>query len=214
MLKLNLVKRVVRKLVISPLSNIERRYSWKRKSIYVAPGSFVHPSVNIGKGTRINNASHIGPCTIGKYCAIGGRLVVRSSDHYVGYLNMQDFLQREVIDSDVQVSGKSKGNVNIGNSVWIGDSVIILSGVEVGDGAVIGAGSTVTKSIPPYAIAVGNPARVIKYRFSQDIIDKIGSLKWWDWSEVEMKSRRAFFELDLQSIDAEKLDAHIKSFSK
>jgi carbonic anhydrase/acetyltransferase-like protein (isoleucine patch superfamily) len=72
----------------------------------------------------------------------------------------------------------------IGNDVWIGAGAIILrkEGLKIGDGAVIAAGAVVTKSIPPYAIAAGVPAKVISYRFSEDIIDFMLELKWWDWS--------------------------------
>ena len=84
---------------------------------------------------------------------------------------MQDNFQSIVLKSKVKVAGKIKGKVTIGHGVWIGDSVIILGGVSVGNGAVIGAGSVVTKSILPYSIAVGNPARTIRYRFNQEYLD-------------------------------------------
>lgn len=69
----------------------------------------------------------------------------------------------------------------IGNDVWIGRGATILGGVKIGSGAIIGANSTVTKDIPPYAIAAGNPARVIKYRFDQETIKKFMAIKWWNW---------------------------------
>jgi len=173
--------------------------------VKIASGSSVARSAKIGKGTRINAASHIGPCSIGKYCAIGGRLVIRSSDHYTCYINMQDYFQVNVLRSDVKVAGNSKGEVRIGNAVWIGDSVIILSGVNIGDGAVIGAGSIVTKDVPAYAIAVGNPARVIKYRFDKDKITQLKDLDWWDWSKTKQKRNKAFFEENIDLADADKL---------
>lgn len=69
-----------------------------------------------------------------------------------------------------------------------GADVIILSGLTIGDGAIIGAGSVVTKNIPPYAIAVGAPARVIKYRFEQDIITELLKLKWWEFSYQDLQN--------------------------
>ncbi|OQW92808.1 MAG: hypothetical protein BWK78_00555 [Thiotrichaceae bacterium IS1] len=78
---------------------------------------------------------------------------------------------------------KTKGDVLIGNDVWIGTEVIILSGVTIGDGAVIGAGSVVAKDVPPYAVVVGNPAKVIKKRFDDETIQKLLAIKWWNWSD-------------------------------
>lgn len=176
---------------------VARRIDFFLRGVKVARGSFIARGVFIGNHTRINAKSHIGPCTIGSYCAIGGRLIVRSTDHYTNYLNMQDHLQRIVLKSVVSVAGKSKGDVKIGNGVWIGDSVIILGGVSVGDGAVIGAGSVVTRDVPPYAIAVGNPAKVIKYRFKQEIINLVRGVDWWNWSKAKMVVNKSFFELDL-----------------
>jgi tetrahydrodipicolinate N-succinyltransferase len=95
------------------------------------------------------------------------------------------------------VAGKSKGEVVIGNAVWIGDSVIILPGVTVGNGAVIGAGSVVTKPIPAYAVAVGNPARVIRKRFADDVIALLEQVHWWEWGRDTLLARKEFFETDL-----------------
>lgn len=72
--------------------------------------------------------------------------------------------------------------VIIGNDVWIGRNAMIMGGVKIGNGAVIGASAVVAKNIPPYAIAVGNPARVIKYRFDEETIKKMLAVKWWNWS--------------------------------
>ena len=75
----------------------------------------------------------------------------------------------------------TKGNVTIGNDVWIGQNSIILPGcASIGDGAVVGAGSVVNKDIPPYAIALGNPCRVVQYRFSNETIAELLERKWWD----------------------------------
>lgn len=75
------------------------------------------------------------------------------------------------------------GNITIGNDVWIGTHAVILTDVEVGDGAIVGAGAVVTKSVPPYAIAAGNPARVIKYRFSEGEIRALLKIRWWEWPD-------------------------------
>ena len=82
---------------------------------------------------------------------------------------------------------KTKGNVKIGNDVWIGAEAIIMSGVTVGDGAVIGARAVITKDIPPYSIAVGNPGAVVKSRFDKKTIDDLLTIKWWNWSDAKIK---------------------------
>ena len=85
----------------------------------------------------------------------------------------------------------------IGNDVWVGENAIILAGVNIGDGAIIGAGAVVTKDVPPYAIVVGVPAKIIKYRFSTDVIKKLLKIKWWDWTDQEISTRYLDF-LDIK----------------
>lgn len=190
---------------VARVRNAMRGLEFARRNIHVSRGSRVDPRTTIGKCTRINRPSDIGKCTIGAYCAIGGRLIVRSTDHHSNYANMQDWMQLKVLNSRVSVAGKTKGEVTIGNAVWIGDSVIILPGVSVGNGAVIGAGSVVTKPIPPYAVAVGNPARVIKKRFSDDVIGLLEQVNWWDWDLATLRARKEFFETDLSATTAKDL---------
>ena len=79
-----------------------------------------------------------------------------------------------------------KGNTIIGNDVWIGENCVILPGVKIGDGVIIGCNAVVANDIPPYAIAAGNPAKVIKYRFTKSEIMNLQDLKWWDWSDEKI----------------------------
>jgi carbonic anhydrase/acetyltransferase-like protein (isoleucine patch superfamily) len=86
--------------------------------------------------------------------------------------------------------------ITIGNDVFIGMNVTILDGVIIGDGAIIGAGAVVSKNIPPYAIAVGCPIKILKYRFPQDIIDSLVESKWWDQNEVVLREvEKNFFDV-------------------
>ncbi len=85
----------------------------------------------------------------------------------------------------------SKGNITIGNDVWIGYGAIILSGVCIGHGAVIGAGSVVTKDVGNYEIVAGNPARLIRKRFDDETITQLLALKWWDWPLEKIRTKKA-----------------------
>jgi serine acetyltransferase len=80
-----------------------------------------------------------------------------------------------------------KGDIIIENDVWIGATTTIMSGVKISNGAVVAAGSIVTKDVPPYAIVAGNPAKVVKYRFTEEQIKKLLLISWWDWDEQKIK---------------------------
>lgn len=87
---------------------------------------------------------------------------------------------------NVADSWDNKGDIVVGNDVWIGYEAVILSGVTIGDGAVIGARAVVTKDVPPYTIVGGVPAKPIKKRFSEENIKKLQSIRWWDWPKEKI----------------------------
>jgi acetyltransferase-like isoleucine patch superfamily enzyme len=91
-----------------------------------------------------------------------------------------------------------KGPTVIGNDVWIGLGALILPGVTIGDGAIVGAGAIVTQSIPPYAVAVGNPATVVHYRFSSEICERLLAVRWWDWDDATIRERADWFMSDIE----------------
>ncbi len=187
---------------------------FRMKGVHIAYGSIIMGDVKIGRYTRINAKSHLQTCRIGSCCAIAGRLIVRDTNHSTGHLNMQEYFQKTVLSSNVKIVGHAKGEVVIGNGVWIGDSVILLSGVHIGDGAVIGAGSVVTKSVPPYAIAVGNPAKVIKYRFENEVIKVLQNIDWWNWNKNKLEKNRSLFEKDftgMTAMEAQKILESVQS---
>ncbi len=164
------------------------------KESYIDSSSRVYgTSLEIGDYTGIENLIVIGsqPVTIGKYCALAGHLTIISSNHILNKANIQARLQHLYFQDSMDDG--SKGPVTIGNNVWIGLHCIILAGVTIGDGAVIGAGSVVTKSVEPFTIAVGNPAKPVRKRFSDATIKKLLKDKWWDWNEEKIKENRAYF---------------------
>lgn len=190
------------------LHNMQQRITFYRDDVLIAPGSHIDSLVVIGRRTRINEPSYLEPCEIGSYCAIGGRLVVRSANHHMQFLNIEEDAQRRVIGA-ASVLGPREP-VRIGHGVWIGDSVYVGPGVQIGNGAVIGAGSVVTRDIPAYAIAVGNPARVMRWRYPEAIIAELENVEWWLWDDDRMRRHRDIFELDLTAIDPADLAALLR----
>ncbi len=164
--------------------------------------SYVHGNVKIdenssiwGPGTCIISSLH--PITIGKFCSLARYVSIQESNHKTARLSTYHFssnIFNHRVDSDLA----SKGSIVICNDVWIGAHVNVLSGVTIGNGAVIGAGSVVTTNVPPYAIVGGNPARVLKYRFSPEIIEQVENLKWWDWSMEKILANKDLFEFSIE----------------
>lgn len=124
---------------------------------------------------------------IGKFCSIacGAKFLFTSANHTQRSLSTYPFpIFFEEWDLDVEditSAWDRKGDIIIGNDVWIGYEAVIMSGVTIGDGAIIGARSVVTKDIPPYTIVGGVPARQIRRRFSEETIAALLELKWWNW---------------------------------
>ena len=113
---------------------------------------------------------------IGHLCSIAPEVMfILGAGHYTNHVSSYPFKSKMQL-GDGGLDATSKGNIIVGDDVWIGYRSTILSGVEIGQGAIIAAGSVVTKNVPPYAVVGGNPARVIKFRFSERIISKLMSL--------------------------------------
>lgn len=132
--------------------------------------------------------------TIGKFCSIacGARFLFNAANHTLGSLSTYPFpifFEEWGLDrSQVARAWDNKGDIVIGNDVWIGYEAVILAGVTVGDGAIIGARAVVTKDIPPYTIVGGVPAKPIRKRFSEDTIAALLELRWWDWPEKRIQA--------------------------
>lgn len=138
---------------------------------------------------------------IGKFCSIAKEVnIMLGGEHNTRCVTTYPFhtLRTELFDEKEDADAEndtlrslidhySKGNVLIGNDVWIGRQTLILSGVNIGDGAIVGAGSVVTKDVEDYAIVAGNPAKFIKFRFAPDDIIRLKQIKWWDWPVEKIK---------------------------
>jgi virginiamycin A acetyltransferase len=132
--------------------------------------------------------NRIAPFTkIGRYCSFAQGVCVFNGNHPTGFKSMHPFFYNPAFGY-VQKELIPRNKVIIGNDVWVGHNAIIVPSVKrIGDGAVIGAGAVVTKDVPDFAVVAGNPARVVKYRFSEETRLKIKSSKWWNKDIKELK---------------------------
>ena len=131
--------------------------------------------------------------TIKKFVNIASYVRLNPSQHPMSWASQHHMQYRKEMygfgkDDDSFFDWRRERKVEIGNDVWIGHNVVIMGNVTIGNGAVIGSSSVVTKDIPPFAIAVGNPAKIIKFRFDQETIEALQSIAWWDWKHKKIKS--------------------------
>ena len=130
---------------------------------------------------------------VGKFCSIacGAKFLFTSANHTMKSLSTYPFPiffeEWELDAANVTDAWDNKGDIVIGNDVWIGYDAVILSGVTIGDGAIIGTRAVVTKDIPPYTIVGGVPARQIRRRFDEETVKRLLELKWWDWADERIK---------------------------
>ncbi len=130
---------------------------------------------------------------IGKFCSIacGAKFLFNCANHALNSLSTYTFplfYQEWGLDKEnITQAWNNKGDIVLGNDVWIGFEAVILAGVTIGDGAIVGARAVVTKDVPPYTIVGGVPAKSIRKRFSQEVITRLEKLRWWDWPENRIR---------------------------
>ncbi len=143
---------------------------------------------------------------IGRFCSIacGVKFIFTSANHTLQSLSNYTFpifFEEWQLDvKEITSAWDNKGNIIIGNDVWIGYEAVIMQGVTIGDGAIIGTRAVVTKDVPPYSIVGGVPAKVIRKRFDDDTISELIQLKWWNWTDEKIKK-------NILSIQSGDLDA-------
>lgn len=127
--------------------------------------------------------------TIGKYCSIAADVtIVLGGEHCKDWITTYPFYVLWPNLKQYFPPNHTKGDIKIGNDVWIGTKATILSGLTIGDGAIIAAGSVVTKDVEPYMIVGGIPAKPIKMRFPRNVVDKLLEISWWNWPDDDVKS--------------------------
>lgn len=171
-------------------------------------GNHILKDVTVGKGTYISTNAYISSTNIGKFCSIGPNFLCGYGFHPTDGISTSPafYSTRKQTGFTFSESNKCEERelITIGNDVFIGMNVTILDGITIGDGAVIGAGAVVTKDIPPYAVAVGCPIKIVKHRFSIEIIDALIDSRWWDQDDAVLK------EVEKHFFDVEKFLAGIK----
>ena len=181
----------------SSLVKSERASSTIADNSRVYPPFFLH-GVDVGAYSYVAKNSNITNCSIGKFCSIGPNFCCGLGIHPTNGISTAPMFY-----SISKVNGSSLSQINrveeskhttIGNDVFIGANVTVLDGVTIGDGAVIGAGAVVSKDIPPYAIAVGCPIRIVKYRMSDEQIAAMQRIQWWNWDDDRLQDVERMFE--------------------
>ncbi len=173
---MTMLKKILRKVIPRKPQSLQEKYPQYeigRKSY----GDF--QVLNWGEGATLR---------IGAFCSIAsGVQIFLGGDHRTDWVTTYPFNILWEAGKGIKGHPKTKGDVIIGNDVWIGVEAVILSGVRIGDGAVIGARAVVTKDVPPYAIVAGNPSVVVRKRFGEEIIQRLLSVKWWEWEEMRIE---------------------------
>lgn len=192
-----------------------------RETVYLK-NVVTNPNIQIGEYTMYNDFVHDprqfeknnvlyqypingDSLRIGKFCSIacGAKFLFASANHTQASVSTYPFpifFEEWDLDiGDVTSAWDHKGDIVIGNDVWIGYEAVVMAGVTIGDGAIIGARAVVTKDVPPYTIVGGVPARDIRRRFSDDVIARLLELKWWDWPAEQIQR-------NIKNIQAGRLD--------
>jgi chloramphenicol O-acetyltransferase type B len=153
--------------------------------------------VEVGSFSYISINARISQTRIGRFCSIGPELLCGLGRHPVDFISTSP-----VFFSTAKQCGTTfvernqfaeEADTFIGHDVWIGARVYIKDGVRIGNGAIVGAGAVVVKDVPDYAIVGGVPAKLIRYRFKPDVIEKLLEIKWWNWDVTKIKNAKALF---------------------
>jgi acetyltransferase-like isoleucine patch superfamily enzyme len=161
---------------------------------------------SVGLGSYISDNCLIRMTQIGRFCSIGSnvqmgigthptRVYVSTHPAFFSTSNERGFTftEEDIFEELTYIDPERKYVLSIGNDVWVGSNVIFTDGLYIGNGAVIAAGAVVTKDVPPYAIVGGIPAKIIRFRFTDEEIQKLNSIKWWDWEFAKLKQQSHLF---------------------
>lgn len=162
--------------------------------------------VTIGRYSRVGKHTQITNATIGNFTAIGSECIIGLGQHPTDYLSCHSIFYKKgnwgwhddwVSYPDDFIENK---HIIIGNDVWIGRRSMIMDGITIGDGSIIASGAVVTKDVEPYSIVGGVPAKVLKFRFSKEMIELLEKIQWWNYSDNELTSRIELFHIKNPSL--------------
>lgn len=171
--------------------------------------------------SSMNDYSYIGRRSrlihtkVGKFCSISSDCAIGMGTHSLQNISTSSIFTARRNGTGISwTSGSSFEEFKItiiGNDVWVGQRAMVMGGITIGDGAVIGAGAVVTKDVPPYAIVGGVPAKIIRYRFPNEVIEKLESSEWWSLPDKELKDNINLFQKPLEKDNLDKLILLCKS---
>lgn len=143
---------------------------------------------------KVFGTSAATPLTIGAFCSVAGNVSFECSggSHTPWAATTFPIHSRLMESVDPTEHGGEPVGITIANDVWIGRDALIMPGIHIADGAIVAAGAVVTRDVPPYAIVGGVPAKLIRYRFSDDVIGRLLAIRWWEWSDEKIKQEAAF----------------------
>ena len=156
--------------------------------LYMAPFARLM-NCKVGKYTRIKPGCVFKNVTIGNFCSFANDVMIGLGQHPTFLLSTNSvFYKVGITDKFFKgIDYDEEPRTYIGNDVWIGNGAVVMDGITIGDGAIVASRAVVTKDVPPYAVVGGVPAKILKYRFSQDVIDELLKIKWWNLSDVDIQ---------------------------
>jgi virginiamycin A acetyltransferase len=197
---------VIRKFLFRLLGIDYERFLKKLDFVFLSDDPYTKIGTNSYENGAVVSRSGTSEITIGKYCSIaqGVRFFADGGNHMFSQITSFPlfdnlFSKEELSKADFRKKFNEKESIIVGNSVWIGSGSYIMPGIKIGNGVTVAANSVVTKDVPDYAFVAGSPAKIIKLKFSNEVIAKLNKISWWDWETDIIKKRiEDFYDVNIE----------------